>query len=223
MSSLWSGYPSQPLIYRSIQAWQQLAASGSLRPDDQLYFRGVWQRAINIPELQSSFPVPKPNWGALIGLGGLAALAAIVAASSAEKTEGETDRGVRRSRQSGKKRVFVSFDFDNDKVLKDFVIGQAKNPDSPFEVVDTSLKEAAPMKTWEEKARAAIRRSDLVLVMVGRNTYRAPGVLKEVRVARAEGIPIAQMIGYRDGSYTAVEGAGRLYLWDWENLKKLLG
>lgn len=24
-----------------------------------------------------------------------------------------------------KKRVFVSFDFDNDKVLKDFIIGQA--------------------------------------------------------------------------------------------------
>ena len=32
------------------------------------------------------------------------------------------------------KRVFVSFDFDNDKSLKDLIIGQAKNPDSPFEV-----------------------------------------------------------------------------------------
>src|SRR3989442_14691838 len=100
MSSLWSGYPSQPLIYRSIQEWQQLAASGSLRPDDQLYFRGVWQRAGDIPQLQPYFPAPKPNWGALIGLAGLAALAAIAAASSTEKTEGETDRGVRSSRQS---------------------------------------------------------------------------------------------------------------------------
>ena len=79
------------------------------------------------------------------------------------------------------------------------------------------------MKAWEEKARAAIRRSDLVLVMVGRNTYRAPGVLKEVRIAREEGVSIAQMIAYRDGSYTAVDGAGRLYQWDWANLKKLLG
>jgi hypothetical protein len=25
-----------------------------------------------------------------------------------------------------KKKVFVSFDFDNDKTLKDFIIGQAK-------------------------------------------------------------------------------------------------
>jgi len=53
-----------------------------------------------------------------------------------------------------KKRVFVSFDFDNDKVLKDFIIGQSRLADSPFEVIDTSLKEAAPMKTWEDKARA---------------------------------------------------------------------
>lgn len=38
----------------------------------------------------------------------------------------------------GKKKVFVSFDFDNDARLKDFIIGQAKNPDSPFEVSDYS-------------------------------------------------------------------------------------
>ncbi len=122
-----------------------------------------------------------------------------------------------------KKRVFVSFDFDNDKALKDFIVGQARNADSPFEIIDTSLKEAAPMKTWEEKARLAIRRSDLVLVMVGPNTYRAPGVLKEVDMARTEGKPIVQVIGYRDGNYTAVPNAGRLYRWDWDNLKKLLG
>jgi hypothetical protein len=121
-----------------------------------------------------------------------------------------------------KKRVFVSYDFDNDKILKDFVIGQAKNADSPFEVVDTSLKEAAPMKTWEEKARAAIRRSDLVMVMVGPVTYTAPGVLKEVAMAREEGVRIVQVIGYKDSSPTAVPNAGTLYKWNWDNLKKIL-
>jgi predicted GTPase len=122
-----------------------------------------------------------------------------------------------------KKRVFVSFDFDNDKVLKDFIIGQSRLNDSPFEVIDTSLKEAAPMKTWEDKARAAIKRSDLVIVMVGTQTHKAPGVLKEVAMARDEGISIVQVIGYKDGNYTAVPNAGRLYAWNWENLKKLLG
>ncbi len=122
-----------------------------------------------------------------------------------------------------KKKAFISFDFDNDKTLKEFIIGQARLADSPFEVVDTSLKEAAPMKTWEDKARAAIKRSDIVVVMVGPSTYKAPGVLKEVQMARDEEIPIVQVIGYKDGNYTAVPNAGRLYAWNWENLKKLLG
>ena len=122
-----------------------------------------------------------------------------------------------------KKKVFVSFDFDNDKIIKDFIIGQSKLSDSPFDVIDTSLKEAAPLKTWEDKARAAIKQSDIVVVMVGASTHKAPGVLKEVQMARDAEIPIVQVIGYKDGNYTAVPNAGRLYLWNWENLKKLLG
>ncbi len=122
-----------------------------------------------------------------------------------------------------KKRVFVSFDFDNDKVLKDFLVGQSRLTDSPFEATDASLKEAAPMKTWEDKARQAIKRSDIVVVMVGPKTHTAPGVLKEVVIAREEEIPIVQVIGYKNGNYTAVPNAGRLYAWNWDNLKKLLG
>jgi len=121
-----------------------------------------------------------------------------------------------------KKRVFVSFDFDNDKVLKEFLIGQSKLADSPFEVVDWSLKEAAPEKSWEIKAKARIAQVDIVIVMVGPKTYKAPGVLKEVKMAREIGVPIVQIIGYKDGNYTRVENAGRLYSWSWENLKKLL-
>jgi hypothetical protein len=122
-----------------------------------------------------------------------------------------------------RKRVFVSFDFDNDKILKEFIIGQARLPDSPFEIIDTSIKEAAPMRTWEEKARAAISRSDLVIVMVGFSTYSAPGVLKEVAICHEERKPIAQIIGYRDSTPTPVPGAGPMYKWEWEILKILFG
>ena len=121
-----------------------------------------------------------------------------------------------------KKRIFISFDFDHDKTIKEFVVGQARLPDSPFEVVDHSLKEAVPMKTWGDKARSAIKRSDIVMVMVGSYTHKAPGVLKEVAMAREEGKQIVQIIGYKDGKYTAVPNAGRLYSWNWDNLKKLL-
>ncbi len=120
------------------------------------------------------------------------------------------------------KRVFISFDFDNDKVLYDFIVGQSKRSDSPFEISDWSMKEAAPQRNWEDEARAKIKRSDIVIVMVGPKTYQASGVLKEVKIAREEDIPIVQIIGYKDGDYTPVPDAGRLYRWDWENLKTLL-
>jgi hypothetical protein len=58
--------------------------------------------------------------------------------------------------------------------------------------------------------------------MVGRQTHRAQGVLLEVAMAREEGVPIVQIIGYKDGDYTAVPNAGRLYAWNWDNLKRLL-
>lgn len=121
-----------------------------------------------------------------------------------------------------KKRVFISFDFDNDKVLKDFLIGQSKLPDSPFEVSDWSLKEAAPEKNWEEKARAKIGLVDLVIVLVGPKTYRASGVLKEVKMARDLNKQIIQIIGYKSGEFKPVPDAGRLYRWNWDNLKNLL-
>ena len=121
-----------------------------------------------------------------------------------------------------KKRVFISFDFDNDRVLRDFMLGQARLPDSPFEVIDHSLKEAAPERNWEAKARAAIARSDIVIVMVGNDTHRAGGVLKEITMAREAGVQVVQVIGYKDGDYTPVPNAGRLYAWNWQNLKKLL-
>ena len=122
-----------------------------------------------------------------------------------------------------KKRVFVSFDFDNDKALKDFIVGQAKLADSPFEVIDFSLKEAAPEKTWLDKARTAISRADVFIVMLGPKTRKAPGVLKEVKIANELQKTKFQIIGYKDGSSTwAVPNAGRVYSWSWENLKKLL-
>lgn len=124
--------------------------------------------------------------------------------------------------QSMRKRVFVSFDFDHDRALKDFIVGQARLPDSPFDIFDHSLKEAAPERDWVNKARSAIRRAEIVVVIAGTQTYRARGVLQEVAIAREEGVPIVQIIGYKDRDCPSVPNAGRVYAWTWDNLKKLL-
>lgn len=120
-----------------------------------------------------------------------------------------------------KKRVFISFDFDNDLNLKNLLAGQGKLPDSPFEISDWSLKEAAPEKDWEDKALAKIIRSDIVVVITGMNTYRASGVKKEITMARNNYIKVVQ-IKPQGTNPTRVENAGVLYDWTWDNLKILL-
>ena len=67
-----------------------------------------------------------------------------------------------------KKRVFISFDYDHDEILKTFLVGQSKLPDSPFELVDWSIQEALT-GNWKEKARTRIKAADLVAVICGQN------------------------------------------------------
>ena len=120
-------------------------------------------------------------------------------------------------------RVFVSFDFDNDQQLKHLLIGQTKRQNLPFSIVDGSLIEAAPEPLWKDAALREIRRCDVVVVLLGRHTHRASGVLAEVSMARAEGKPIVQLIGNRAGGYTRVSGGGRILAWTQRNLTRLFG
>jgi hypothetical protein len=122
-----------------------------------------------------------------------------------------------------KTRLFVSFDFDDDRALRDFLIGQARLADSPFEVTDVSLKEAAPERNWELKARRAVSGADKFLIMLGPRTASARGVLKELRMATELGKPRYQIVGYQDGSAAwAVPGGGQVYRWSWDNVKAIL-
>ena len=75
--------------------------------------------------------------------------------------------------QMAKKRAFTSFDFDHDENLRNLLIGQAKNPDSPFDLVDYSVKE--PMTgNWKEKVRTRIKGVDLGIVVCGEYTHTVP-------------------------------------------------
>lgn len=124
-------------------------------------------------------------------------------------------------RRIGPKRVFVSYDFDNDQALNILLIGQSRNKLTNFDLADWSLKEAQPIRMWETAARNRIKRSHMVLVLVGSRTHRASGVLKEVKMAREENIPIVQVTVAGSGN-SRVANAGRFYNWTWPNLEKLL-
>jgi len=118
------------------------------------------------------------------------------------------------------KRVFVSFDFDKDKSKKNLLVGQSRNKRTPFKISDYSLKEAAPDKKWENKAREKIRRSDKVVVLLGKQTHRSPGVKKEIKIARQEKKPIIQLAS--EPKHKSIPNAGKRRKWNWDNLRKEL-
>lgn len=119
--------------------------------------------------------------------------------------------------------VFISFDYDHDVTLKEFLVGQAKLEDSPFEITDHSIKVEA--NDWKDKARTAIRRSDQVIVICGLHTDTATGVNGEIWIAREESTPYFLLAGYKDGGNkkpTAALDSDKLYKWTWDNLKTLI-
>jgi hypothetical protein len=123
------------------------------------------------------------------------------------------------------KRVFTSFDFDHDEDLRNLLVGQSKNPDSPFEMADWSVKE--PMTgDWKEKVRSRIRKCDLVIVICGEHTDAAVGVSAELTIAREEKIPYFLLWGRSNKTCKKPKSAldtDKIYRWTWDNLKALIG
>ncbi len=123
-----------------------------------------------------------------------------------------------------KKRVFISFDYDHDEILRTFVTGQAKHEDTPFEFTDWSIKE--PLTgNWKDKARSRIKGVNVVAVICGEHTDTATGVSAELRIAQEEMVPYFLLQGYADKTCkkpTAAKDSDKLYRWTWDNLKSLI-
>lgn len=123
-----------------------------------------------------------------------------------------------------KKRVFISFDYDHDVILKEFLVGQAKLPDSPFELADWSIKEHID-DNWKGKARTRIRAVDVVAVICGEHTNTAAGVSAEVKIAQEEAKPYFLLAGYKDKTNVkpnSAKSVDKIYKWTWDNLKTLI-
>jgi len=124
-----------------------------------------------------------------------------------------------------KAKVFTSFDFDHDEDLRNLLVGQSKNPDSPFEMADWSVKE--PMTgDWKEKVRTRIRRVNQVIVMCGEHTDTATGVSAELSITQDEGKPYFLLGGRANKTCKkprSAKSSDKVYKWTWDNLKKLIG
>ena len=121
--------------------------------------------------------------------------------------------------------VFISFDYDHDLQLKEGLIGQSRRDNSPFNVADFSMKEAAPQPKWTKEARGRIERCSVVIVMCGQHTDKASGVSAEITIARELNKPYFLLQGYRKKKCVRPKGAkstDKMYTWTWNNLERLL-
>lgn len=123
-----------------------------------------------------------------------------------------------------KKRVFISFDYDHDSDIKGSLVGQAKLPDSPFAIVDMSIKEAIA-SNWKDNARRRIKGCDCVIVLCGYYTNFAKGVAAELTITQEEDIPYFLLCGRTSGCVqkpTSAKKEDKIYEWTWKNIKLLL-
>ena len=121
-----------------------------------------------------------------------------------------------------KKRVFISFDFDHDNSLRGDLVAQSKHPDSPFSIVDCSVKEPYDEK-WRRKVRNIIRNADLTIVICGAHTDTAKGVAAELTITREEGKRYFLLRGHANCTKPATARASdQIRDWSWQNLRDLI-
>ena len=121
--------------------------------------------------------------------------------------------------------TFISFDFDHDEDLRNLLVGQAKNDDSPFWIADYSVKE--PMTgDWKLKVARRMKGVDVVAVICGQYTHTASGVAAELSIAQDQGKPYFLLWGRSEKTCTkptSALGDDKIYKWTWDNLKRLIG
>lgn len=126
---------------------------------------------------------------------------------------------------AAKKRVFISFDYDNDEGVKIMLAGQAKLPDSPFDFTDASVKEHLT-GDWKDKVKRRMDNIDVVVVLCGTKTDKAAGVAAELTIAKEKNKEYFLLAAYSDKTCvkpTSAISSDKMYKWTWDNLKTLIG
>lgn len=119
-----------------------------------------------------------------------------------------------------KNRIFISFAVE-DATFRDFLVGQARLANSPFEFVDMSVKEPWDQK-WKANCRGRIIGCDGVIILVSKNTARADGALWEIQCAKDEGIPRLGVYCTTDNRPASTPSGLRIVGWTWDNIANFI-
>lgn len=121
------------------------------------------------------------------------------------------------------KRIFISF-AKEDSNLRDLLVGQARNNNSPFEFVDMSVKQAWD-SAWKTNCRRKIKGCDGVIALITKNTKIADGELWEIKCAKEEGIPCLGIWGNDNHYGVSIPNelsSSQMRDWTWSNISSWL-
>lgn len=119
------------------------------------------------------------------------------------------------------KRVFIAFAIE-DKTYRDFLVGQARLRESPFDFVDMSAKDPWD-ENWKTNCRARVKGCDGVIALISKNTAKADGQKWEIQCAFDEGVPTMLMwINDNRPTLPAMFNGKRINVWNWDNLEAFM-
>lgn len=119
------------------------------------------------------------------------------------------------------KRIFIAF-ASEDEYARDFLVGQAKNNDSPFEFTDMSVKEPYSSE-WRKKVLTKIRGCDAMIAILSKNSLDASGQIYEIQCAIDEELPVLGMYAQKtDKSSPDIMQGFVCIEWSWTELKKFI-
>lgn len=120
-----------------------------------------------------------------------------------------------------KKRIFISFAVE-DVRFRDFLVGQSKHDNSPFEFVDMSVKEPWSSE-WKSKCRTRIDGCDGMIGLISKNTPKASGEIFELEYAYEQRLPVMLMYINDDRPTLPKSISGnRVNIWSWDNIKSFI-
>ncbi len=121
------------------------------------------------------------------------------------------------------KRVFISFAVPEDTYARDFLVGQARKKESPFEFVDMSVKEPWS-NSWKSSCRTKIKGCDGAVALLSKSTINSNGARWEMNCAVEEGIPIIGIhIKSDDKGTIPTEIKGEKFInWTWDGIASFI-
>ena len=121
------------------------------------------------------------------------------------------------------KKIFVSFPKE-DSNLRDLLVGQSENTNSPFDFTDMSVHQPWD-NAWKTNCRAEIKGCDGLIAIITRNTYNADGQIWEINCADDEDVPVLciKTSEYKPDDRTRSRiGHRMIYNWDWETIEEFI-